>query len=122
MPVGDSQTIGFIDVPGHERFIRNALCGLAGTDFVLFIVAADDGVMPQTREHLAIINLLGITECAVALTKIDRVSEDEIELATEEIKEVFAPTSQGRYHLVKYTTIFALPSIAASTCQEPGWS
>ncbi|MEM8976276.1 MAG: selenocysteine-specific translation elongation factor [Pseudomonadota bacterium] len=92
MPVADSQTIGFIDVPGHERFIRNALCGLAGTDFVLFIVAADDGVMPQTREHLAIINLLGITECAVALTKIDRVSEDEIELATEEIKEVFAPT------------------------------
>ena len=92
MPVGDSQTIGFIDVPGHERFIRNALCGLAGTDFVLFIVAADDGVMPQTREHLAIINLLGITQCAVALTKIDRVSEDEIELATEEINEVFAPT------------------------------
>ena len=92
MPVADASTIGFIDVPGHERFIRNALCGLAGTDFVLFIVAADDGVMPQTREHLAIIDLLGIQNCAVALTKIDRVSEDEIELATEEIKEVFAPT------------------------------
>lgn len=92
MPGGKGQTIGFIDVPGHERFIRNALCGLAGTDFVLFIVAADDGVMPQTREHLAIIDLLGITHCAVALTKIDRVSEDEIELATEEINEVFAPT------------------------------
>ena len=92
MPVADASTIGFIDVPGHERFIRNALCGLAGTDFALFIVAADDRVMPQTREHLAIIDLLGIQNCAVALTKIDRVSEDEIELATEEIEEVFAPT------------------------------
>lgn len=92
MPTPSGRTIGFIDVPGHERFIRNALCGLAGTDFVLFIVAADDGPMPQTMEHLAIIDLLGITKGAIALTKIDRVSGDEIMLATEEISELFSAT------------------------------
>ena len=58
------EPIGFVDVPGHERFVKNALCGLAGTDFVLFVIAADDGPMPQTREHLAIIDLLGITRGA----------------------------------------------------------
>ena len=66
LPISGHDTIGFIDVPGHERFIRNALCGLAGTDFVLLIVAADDGPMPQTREHLAIVDLLGIGQGAVA--------------------------------------------------------
>ena len=64
-PVGDGRTLGFIDVPGHEKFIRNMLCGVAGIDFVLFIVAADDGPMPQTEEHLAILDLLGVTAGAV---------------------------------------------------------
>ena len=59
LPVAAGETIGFVDVPGHERFIHNMLCGLAGIDFVLFVVAADDGPMPQTREHLAILDLLG---------------------------------------------------------------
>ena len=93
LPVGASTTIGFIDVPGHERFIRNALCGLAGTDFVLFIVAADDGPMPQTREHLAIVDLLGISRGAIAVTKIDRVDEEHMELVRDEIAELFAATS-----------------------------
>ena len=70
--------IGFIDVPGHERFVRNALCGLAATDFVLLVVAADDGPMPQTREHLAIVDLLGCKRGAIALTKIDRVDAARI--------------------------------------------
>ena len=61
LPLDGAETIGFIDVPGHERFIRNMLCGVAGIDFVLFIVAADDGPMPQTREHLAILDLLGVS-------------------------------------------------------------
>ncbi len=86
-------TIGFIDVPGHERFIRNALCGLAGTDFVLLIVAADDGPMPQTREHLAIVDLLGIGNGAVALTKVDRVSPDRIAQVRSEIGAMLAGTS-----------------------------
>ena len=61
----DGGTIGFVDVPGHERFIRNMVAGATGIDFVLLVVAADDGVMPQTVEHLAIVNLLGIERGAV---------------------------------------------------------
>jgi len=87
------QTIGFIDVPGHERFVRNALCGLVGTDFVLLVIAADDGPMPQTREHLAIVDLLGVARGAVALTKCDRASAERIEEVSEEIRELLQPTS-----------------------------
>jgi len=63
--------LGFIDVPGHERFVHNMLAGATGIDTVLLVVAADDGVMPQTREHLEIVELLGIAHGVVALTKID---------------------------------------------------
>ena len=65
--------IGFVDVPGHERFVRNMLAGITGVDLALLIVAADDGIMPQTREHLELLDLLEVTEATVALTKIDRV-------------------------------------------------
>lgn len=67
------ERIGLIDVPGHERFIRNMLCGVGGVDFALIVVAADDGPMPQTREHLAILDLLSVPRGAVVLTKTDRV-------------------------------------------------
>ena len=73
-----SGMLGFVDVPGHEKFVRNMLAGVAGIDLSLLVVAADDGVMPQTREHLAILNLLGIEQCLVALTKIDRVQPERI--------------------------------------------
>ncbi|MFZ5511458.1 MAG: selenocysteine-specific translation elongation factor [Pseudomonadota bacterium] len=69
----DGGVVAFVDVPGHERFIHNMLAGAAGIDFVLLVVAADDGVMPQTREHLHIVELLGVRRGAVALTKIDLV-------------------------------------------------
>ena len=92
LPLNDAETIGFIDVPGHEKFIRNMLCGVAGIDFVLFIVAADDGPMPQTLEHLAILDLLGVSRGAVALTKIDRVEEVRAVEVSEEIDELFADT------------------------------
>lgn len=95
LPLDGAETIGFIDVPGHERFIRNMLCGVAGIDFVLFIVAADDGPMPQTEEHLAILDVLGINRGAVALTKIDRVSEERAAEVAEEIDVLFAGTSLG---------------------------
>ena len=68
--------IGFVDVPGHERLIHNMLAGASGIDFALLVVAADDGVMPQTREHLAILDLLGIGRGLVALTKADLVDAD----------------------------------------------
>ena len=74
----DNTTLGFVDVPGHEKFIRNMLAGVGGIDLGLLVVAADDGVMPQTREHFAILDLLGIDQCVVAITKIDRVDDARI--------------------------------------------
>ena len=74
----DNTTLGFVDVPGHEKFIRNMLAGVGGIDLGLLVVAADDGVMPQTREHTAILDLLGIDQCVVAITKIDRVDDDRL--------------------------------------------
>ena len=76
--LGEPDLTGFIDVPGHERFVHNMLAGACGIDCVLLVVAADDGVMPQTREHLAIVELLGIRRALVALTKIDRVEPSRI--------------------------------------------
>ena len=70
--------IGFVDVPGHERFVHNMLAGVSGIDLALLVVAADDGPMPQTREHLAILNLLGVPRTVVALTKIDRVAPERV--------------------------------------------
>ncbi len=72
LPLADGTVLGVIDVPGHEKFIRTMASGVTGIDFALLVVAADDGVMPQTQEHLAILQLLGVTRGAVALTKIDR--------------------------------------------------
>ena len=76
--LGNGELTGFIDVPGHERFVHNMLAGASGIDCVLLVVAADDGVMPQTREHLAIVELLGIRTALVALTKVDRVEPARI--------------------------------------------
>ncbi|HXU46458.1 MAG TPA: selenocysteine-specific translation elongation factor, partial [Thermoanaerobaculia bacterium] len=88
---GDLQ-IGFVDVPGHERFLHNALAGLGGIRAMLLVVAADEGVKPQTREHLAVCSLLGIPHGLVALTKIDLVSADLRELAQLEVEELLAGT------------------------------
>src|SRR5690606_32404018 len=73
VPLDDGSVLGFVDVPGHERLVRTMVAGACGIDFALLVVAADDGVMPQTLEHIAILELLGVTRGAVALTKIDRV-------------------------------------------------
>ncbi|WP_146690522.1 selenocysteine-specific translation elongation factor [Bradyrhizobium canariense] len=78
LPFADNKTLGFIDVPGHERFVHTMLAGASGIDFALLVVAADDGVMPQTLEHLAIIDLLGIRRGLVALTKADIVSPERV--------------------------------------------
>ncbi len=93
MPLDDGAVLGFVDVPGHERFVRNMLCGVASIDFVLFIVAADDGPMPQTVEHLAILDLLGVDRGAVALTKIDRVDDARRAEVAEEIEIAFLGTA-----------------------------
>ena len=74
----DGSVLGFVDVPGHERFIRNMLAGVAAIDYALLIVAADDGPMPQTREHLAILDLLGVTAGAVVITKTDLADDSQV--------------------------------------------
>ena len=88
---GDFQ-IGIVDVPGHERFVRNMVAGATGINVAMLVVAADDAVMPQTREHLDIMNLLGIPVGLVALTKIDLVDEDMVELARCDIEDNLAGT------------------------------
>ena len=79
--------IGVVDVPGHEKFVKNMVAGASGIDVVAMIIAADEGVMPQTREHLEICHLLGVEHGFVALTKIDMVDEEWLELVTEDLQE-----------------------------------
>jgi selenocysteine-specific elongation factor len=81
------QTVGIVDVPGHEKFIKNMVAGAAGIDVVMLVIAADEGIMPQTKEHLYICSLLGITTGIVALTKIDLVEKNWLELVKSEITE-----------------------------------
>jgi selenocysteine-specific elongation factor len=85
--------VSVIDVPGHERLVRTMVSGASGIDMLLLVVAADEGVMPQTREHLSICELLGIERGVVALTKTDLVDEEMRELAAEEVRELLASTS-----------------------------
>lgn len=85
--LSDKERIGIIDVPGHEKFLKNMLAGVAGMDFVMLIVSADEGVMPQTREHLDILNLIGLKKGIIVITKIDNVEEDFLPLVEEDIKD-----------------------------------
>ncbi len=93
LPMDDQLILGFVDVPGHERFVHTMVAGASGIDFALLVVAADDGVMPQTLEHLAILDLLGIRRGVVALTKADLVTPERLREVTMEIREVLASTS-----------------------------
>lgn len=90
--LGNGELTGFVDVPGHERFIRTMLAGVSGIDFVVFVVAADDGPMPQTVEHLAIMDLLEVTRGVVALTKIDRVPPARVSEVAAEISNLLKET------------------------------
>ena len=91
-PLPSGQVLGFVDVPGHERFIRNMLAGVTGIDYAVLIVAADDGPMPQTEEHLSILDLLGVSDGLIALTKIDRVDDARLEDVKGEIEVLTAGT------------------------------
>lgn len=97
----NGEEIGIVDVPGHRDFIENMLAGVGGIDAVLFVVAADEGVMPQTREHLAIIDLLQIDHGVVALNKIDLVDEDWLELVESEVGEALRTTRLASAPLVR---------------------
>ena len=92
LPGGES--VGIVDVPGHRDFIENMLAGVGGIDAALFVVAADEGVMPQTREHLAILDLLGVTNGVIALTKMDLVEDEEwMELVQLDVAELLEDTA-----------------------------
>ncbi|MBR3329988.1 MAG: selenocysteine-specific translation elongation factor [Mogibacterium sp.] len=89
IPNDAGYNIGVIDVPGHEKFIKHMLAGIGGVDFVLFVVAADEGIMPQTREHFEILNSLGIDDGIIAVTKTDMVEEEWLEMLLEEVNDYF---------------------------------
>ena len=89
IPNDAGYNIGVIDVPGHEKFIKHMLAGIGGIDFVLFVVAADEGIMPQTREHFEILNSLGIDDGIIAVTKTDMVEEEWLEMLLEEVNDYF---------------------------------
>jgi len=84
--------LGIVDVPGHEKFVKNMVAGATGIDMVVMVIAADEGVMPQTREHMEICSLLGVEHGLVALTKIDMIDEEWLELVEEDIREFVAGT------------------------------
>ena len=112
---GDAATLGFVDVPGHERFVHNMLAGVAGIDCALLVIAADDGPMPQTREHVAILDLLGTRAGAVALTKIDAVEPARIAAVTIEINALLVGTSLATSPVFPVSSItrHGLPALLA---------
>jgi selenocysteine-specific translation elongation factor len=115
LPLPDGTILGFVDVPGHEKFVRNMLAGVGGIDFGLLVVAADDGVMPQTREHLAILDLLQVPRGAVAITKVDRVPEERRRAVENEVAALLKPTVLAEAPLfpLSSTTGAGVPELAA---------
>src|SRR3989337_2433223 len=92
--------VSIVDVPGHERFIKNMLAGVGGIDIALLVIAADEGVMPQTREHLAILDLLGVSSGVLVITKKDLVDEGFLELVSADVLETVEGTSLAGSPLV----------------------
>lgn len=88
----DGTVLGIVDVPGHERFIKNMLAGVGGIDLVLFVVACDESIMPQTREHFDIVSLLGVHHAIFALTKSDLVDDDMTAIVRDEVEDLIAST------------------------------
>ena len=101
----DEYQIGFVDVPGHERFVKNMLAGVGGIDSVLLVVAADESIKPQTREHFAICKLLGIRTGVVAITKSDLVERDIIDLVRLEVEELVAGSFLARKPIVPVSSV-----------------
>jgi len=105
-------TIGIVDVPGHEAFVRTMLAGASGVDLALLVVAADEGIMPQTREHLEILSLLGIPKVIVALTKSDLVERDWLELVSDDVTRLVQSTS------VELSDVIAVSSVTLAGIPE----
>jgi len=111
----NGREVSIVDVPGHEGFIKNMLAGVGGIDAAVLVIAADEGVMPQTREHLAILDLLHVQRGVVALTKVDLVDEEWLELVREEIAEQLKPTTLAAAEIIPVSayTGQGLPALVA---------
>lgn len=112
--LGGGAVTGFIDVPGHERLVHTMLAGAGGIDLALLVVAADDGPMPQTREHLAILDLLGIHRGIVALTKADLASGERLAEVTDAIRDMLAPTGLAQAPILPVSALSGqgIPALA----------
>ncbi len=106
MKLPRGEEIGIIDVPGHRDFIENMLAGIGGIDAALFVVAADEGIMPQTKEHLAILDLLEVSKCVIALTKIDLVEDPAwLKMVREDVETIFKETRFSGAEIVNVSAI-----------------
>ncbi len=119
-PLPDGGSLGFVDVPGHARFVHTMLAGAAGIDCVLLVVAADDGPMPQTVEHLQIVDLLGLTRGVVALTKADLASPARLEEVTAAIRALLAPTGLASAPILPVSALTGagIPALEAALLAE----
>src|SRR5437764_7190292 len=122
LDLGDYR-LGIVDVPGHERFIKNMLAGATGIDLVVLVVAADDSVMPQTREHLEILRLLGIRHGLVALTKCDLVDDTTREVVELEVRELVRDSFLEKAPIISTSAqsgrgIPELKAAIAAVCQQ----
>ncbi|MHB0876924.1 MAG: selenocysteine-specific translation elongation factor [Anaerolineae bacterium] len=116
LPLPSGTMAAIVDVPGHRDFIHNMLAGVGGIDVVLLVVAADEGIMPQTREHLSILDLLGVSRGLVVITKADLVEEDWLALVAEEVSEALSSTSLAGSSVISVsaTTGQGLPGLVAA--------
>jgi selenocysteine-specific elongation factor len=105
LPIEAGPTLGFIDVPGHERFVHTMLAGASGIDFAILVVAADDGIKPQTLEHLAILDLLGIKRGVVALTKSDIVSPERLATVASDIRATVTGTLMEGWDILPISAV-----------------
>jgi selenocysteine-specific elongation factor len=123
LTLDDGTVLGVVDVPGHEAFVRTMVAGATGIDLALLVIAADEGPMPQTREHLAILQLLAVPQVIVVLTKSDLVDADWLSLVTEDVRTVLQPTPFAKSEIVPTSTVSgaglaALRSAIANTIHQ----
>jgi selenocysteine-specific elongation factor len=105
LKLGEGMSAGIVDVPGHERFVKNMVSGAVGVDVALLVVAADEGVMPQTEEHLEVLRLLGVTRGVVAITKIDLVDSELADVTESEVRDLLAQSGFGDFPFVRTSAV-----------------
>src|ERR1700730_611255 len=111
---GEPLHLGFVDVPGHERFVRNMLAGVGGIDLVLLVIAADESIKPQTREHFDILQLLGVQRGITVLTKSDAVDAETLDVVRLEVEEFLRGTFLDKPNLDEPKSIIAVSSLTGA--------